>query len=141
MLHQDRRDWMRSSLLWSAAALLAGRSALGRAEEPKTITAIDAHTHFYDPNRPDGIPWPSKNDKLLYRGVLPEDFLKVARSLVVVGTIVVEASPRVEAPCSPFPPAYSAFSIATCGWLRFRNVTNAAGPSMFTPCELRSARS
>jgi predicted TIM-barrel fold metal-dependent hydrolase len=96
MLHQDRRDWLRSSLLGSAAVLLTGRSASGEAEEPQPIAAIDTHTHFYDPTRPEGIAWPSKNDKLLYRRVLPEDFLKVARPLGVVGTVVVEASPRLE---------------------------------------------
>jgi predicted TIM-barrel fold metal-dependent hydrolase len=92
MKDQSRRDWM----LGTAAALLATRSSLGNAEEPKTSAAIDAHTHFYDPTRPEGIPWPGKNDKLLYRRVLPEDFLKVARPCGVTGTVVVEASPRVE---------------------------------------------
>jgi predicted TIM-barrel fold metal-dependent hydrolase len=96
MLDQNRRDWMRSSLLGTAAALLAHRSLLDGAEEPKALAAIDAHTHFYDPTRPEGIPWPGKNDKLLYRRVLPEDFLKVARPCGVTGTVVVEASPRVE---------------------------------------------
>ena len=23
---------------------------------------IDAHTHFYDPHRPQGVPWPNKED-------------------------------------------------------------------------------
>jgi len=95
MKRKSRRDWMRSSLL-GAAALAAMRSSLGAADEARTIAAIDAHTHFYDPTRPEGVPWPSKNDKLLYRKVLPEHFLAVARPCGVVGTVVVEASPRVE---------------------------------------------
>ena len=33
---------------------------------------IDTHTHFYDPTRPQGIPWPPKDNLLLYRTVLPE---------------------------------------------------------------------
>src|SRR5262245_1657434 len=95
MLDQNRRDWMRSSLLGTAAALSAMRLAPA-ADEAKSIAAIDAHTHFYDPTRPEGIPWPSKTDKLLYRKVLPEHFLAVARPCGVVGTVVVEASSRVE---------------------------------------------
>lgn len=26
---------------------------------------IDTHTHFYDPTRPQGVPWPAKDNKLL----------------------------------------------------------------------------
>lgn len=65
MADQSRRDWMRSSLLGTAAALLAARELPSAADEPKAIAAIDAHTHFYDPTRPEGIPWPGKDDKLL----------------------------------------------------------------------------
>ena len=25
---------------------------------------IDTHTHFYDPNRSQGVPWPSADDEL-----------------------------------------------------------------------------
>ena len=32
---------------------------------------IDTHVHFYDPTRPGGVPWPPKDDKVLYRPVLP----------------------------------------------------------------------
>ena len=31
---------------------------------------IDTHTHFYDPTRPQGVPWPSADNSLLYRPVL-----------------------------------------------------------------------
>jgi len=57
---------------------------------------IDTHTHFYDPARPEGVPWPGKGDKLLYRTVLPRHFLEVARPVGVTRTIVVEASPWLE---------------------------------------------
>ena len=26
------------------------------------LRVIDTHTHFYDPKRSQGIPWPNKND-------------------------------------------------------------------------------
>jgi hypothetical protein len=42
--------------------------------EPEPIAAIDAHTHYYDLSRPQGAPWPSKNNTLLYRTVLPAEF-------------------------------------------------------------------
>ena len=57
---------------------------------------VDTHTHFYDPSRPRGVPWPPKSDPLLYRTVLPRHYQEFARPLGVSGTIVVEASPWVE---------------------------------------------
>ena len=42
------------------------------------LHAIDTHTHFYDPSRPGGVPWPSPQDIQLYRTTLPHDFEAVA---------------------------------------------------------------
>ena len=56
---------------------------------------IDSHTHFYDPTRPLGVPWPQKGSPL-YRTVLPADFQRVATPLGVTATVVVEASPLLE---------------------------------------------
>lgn len=56
---------------------------------------IDCHTHFYDPSRPQGVPWPAKNS-LLYRTVLPKDLRAQKQFKPVTGTVVVEASPWVE---------------------------------------------
>lgn len=53
---------------------------------------IDTHTHFFDPTRPQGIPWPKPNDGPLYRTVLPEHFCALAKPEGVTGTVVVEAS-------------------------------------------------
>ncbi len=57
---------------------------------------IDTHTHFYDPTRPKGVPWPNPNDELLYRKVMPDDYKKLAVPEGVTGTVVVEASKWVE---------------------------------------------
>ncbi len=57
---------------------------------------IDTHTHFYDPTRPEGVPWPNPNDELLYRKVMPDDYKKLAVPEGVTGTVVVEASRLVE---------------------------------------------
>ena len=55
---------------------------------------LDTHTHFYDPTRPQGVPWP-RSDSELYRPVLPADFRAAAEPCDVTGTVVVEASPWV----------------------------------------------
>lgn len=57
---------------------------------------VDTHTHFYDPTRPQGVPWPSKSEKVLYRRVLPEEFKRLTARFGITGTIAVEASPLVE---------------------------------------------
>lgn len=65
------------------------------AAEIRPTRVIDTHTHFYDPHRPGGVPWPPENSKL-YRTVLPKDWAAVAAPVGVNETIVVEASPWVE---------------------------------------------
>lgn len=70
--------------------------AYGAGGDPDAIAAIDAHTHFYDPSRPQGVPWPSGNDKLLYRTVLPAEFKALTKKYGIAGTIAVEASPWLE---------------------------------------------
>lgn len=84
----DRRTFL------TGAALSAGLALADVAKPPTRV--IDTHTHFYDPSRPQGVPWPAKDDSLLYRTTLPRDFKKVVEGLGVTGTIVVEASPWPE---------------------------------------------
>ncbi|NKB70372.1 MAG: amidohydrolase family protein [Candidatus Latescibacteria bacterium] len=57
---------------------------------------IDTHTHFYDPTRPQGVPWPPADNELLYRTVLPEHARALAEPEGVTGTVVVEASAWLE---------------------------------------------
>jgi len=57
---------------------------------------IDTHTHFYDPSRPQGVPWPPADNELLYRTVLPKHHRALAEPEGVTGTVVVEASGWVE---------------------------------------------
>lgn len=76
-----------------AAAAAAPAHVVGAAEPP---AVIDTHTHFYDPTRPEGVPWPAKDDKLLYRPVLPAEFQKLVRPHGVTGTVIVEASPWIK---------------------------------------------
>ncbi len=60
------------------------------------IPIIDAHIHLFDPRRPQGVPWPDKSDKVLYRPALPDRYRKIAAPLGIVGAIEVEASPWLE---------------------------------------------
>ena len=70
--------------------------ATGCAGWPVPRGILDTHTHFYDPTRPEGVPWPPKDDSFLYRKALPEEFASMTKPLGVTGTIVVEASSWVE---------------------------------------------
>lgn len=84
-----RRHWLQTA----AAALTLPASRLPAA--PAATRVIDTHTHFYDPTRPEGVPWPPKNSKL-HRKVLPADWKAVAAPHGVKETVIVEASPWVE---------------------------------------------
>ncbi|MDR3618596.1 MAG: amidohydrolase family protein [Paludisphaera borealis] len=89
----------RREFLGATAGLAAGTfspyfNSPAHAEEPPAI--VDCHTHFYDPSRPQGVPWPTKDDEVLYRTVLPKQFLEQAAPCGVMRTVVVEASPWVE---------------------------------------------
>ena len=82
----------RQFLAATAGLLAAGRAIAADSKEQ----IIDCHTHFYDPTRPQGVPWPGKDDKDLYRRILPADYRAVAGPCGVTGTVVVEASDWVE---------------------------------------------
>jgi L-fuconolactonase len=90
----SRREFLKTSLT-VAAATGAWPALPGTAADTKSPPIVDCHTHFYDPTRPEGIPWPGPNDRLLYRTVLPRHFLEQGAALGVTKTVVVEASPRV----------------------------------------------
>ncbi len=77
------------------AAAVAAVQAWASGQAPARRPLIDTHTHFYDPTRPEGVPWPGKGTPL-YRRVLPPDWLAVAEPAGVTQTVVVEASPWVE---------------------------------------------
>lgn len=84
----NRRDFLQTGALAIGLPSLSGQTEiLGRV--------VDGHTHFYDPTRPEGVPWPIK-DTPLYRTAMPIDWKKVANPLGIQETIVVEASPWTE---------------------------------------------
>jgi L-fuconolactonase len=68
--------------------------AQSKAASPSRI--IDTHIHLYDPTRPQGVPWPPKDDALLYRRTLPEDFQAATQGLGVTGAVVIESNALLE---------------------------------------------
>ena len=89
-----RRDFVALSL--SAVASQAVSHSSAGAENDPSFPIVDTHTHFYAPTRPQGVPWPSKDDALLYRPVLPKEFQTLTKPFGVTGTIIVEASSWLE---------------------------------------------
>jgi len=96
MGYPTRRGFLKQTGSAVLGSSLLGRNAVTAGEKRnKTFEIIDCHTHFYDPTRPQGVPWPGKNSKL-YRTVLPKDLRAQPQAKPVTGTVVVEASGWLE---------------------------------------------
>jgi len=90
----DRRKFMQAAAVGAAAV---GASATGAEAQKSPIPMIDTHVHLYDPTRPQGIPWPNKDQPAsIYRRFLPGDYAKIAEPHGVVGAIETECSPWIE---------------------------------------------
>ena len=61
---------------------------------PTVKHMIDTHIHLYDPTREGGVPWPPKDDAVLYKPHLPAEFKQVSKPSGLTGVIIVEASDR-----------------------------------------------
>ncbi len=81
----------RSFLSLAAAALPFDACA-----DTSRIPIIDTHIHLFDPTRPQGVPWPPKDNPILYKPALPARYAKLAEPFGVVGAIEIEASPWLE---------------------------------------------
>ena len=57
---------------------------------------VDTHIHLFDPTRPQGVPWPPKDNTVLYHTALPDRYRKIAVPLGITGAIEVECSPWLE---------------------------------------------
>lgn len=91
-----RREMLQAGLAAGIGSLATTPAASAKSEPPPPFDIVDCHTHFYDPSRPEGVPWPGKDDKALYKPTLPDDYRKLGDPLGVTGTVIVEASPWVE---------------------------------------------
>ncbi len=83
----NRREWL---------ALALGGGAVGLVKPPESVATIDTHIHLFDTKRPQGVPWPPKDDGVLYRPALPPRYRKITTGLGIVGAVEVECSPWVE---------------------------------------------
>lgn len=77
-------------------SLSASMVALEAMAKGAPVPIIDTHIHLFDTQRPQGVPWPEKDDKILYKPALPERFRQVSKGLGVVGAVEVECSPWLE---------------------------------------------
>lgn len=77
-------------------SLAASSVALDGSAHSAPIPIIDTHIHLFDVTRPQGVPWPPKDNKVLYHSALPDRFLQVTKGLGVVGAIEIECSPWLE---------------------------------------------
>jgi len=91
------------SLALAAAALPYGLNRVLAGEAPDAAAAgqaampvIDTHIHLFDPSRPEGVPWPGKDNTVLYKPALPARYRTVAERFGIVGAIEVECSTWLE---------------------------------------------
>jgi L-fuconolactonase len=78
---------MRRRTFFATPAALAGQSP---------IPIIDTHIHLFDTARPGGVPWPPRDNPVLYKPALPARYRAIAEPLGIRGAIEVEASPLIE---------------------------------------------
>ncbi len=83
----DRREVLKLGLGFAIASM--GETVEAR----RTVPIIDTHIHLFDPTRAGGVPWPSKDDAVIYKPALPSRYEQITRTLGIVGAIVIEASP------------------------------------------------
>ena len=81
---------------------IARRTFLGAATlglvsaQEKPVPIIDTHIHLFDPRRPGGVPWPAKDNAILYKPALPDRYRSIAEPLGIVGAIEIECSNLLE---------------------------------------------
>ena len=88
----DRRTILQFGLGSLAAPLAAPLAAASGG--PTRV--IDAAVHFYDPSRPQGVPWPNSRTPVLYKRTYPDRYLAAIKPFKVTGVIAIEASPWIE---------------------------------------------
>ena len=57
---------------------------------------VDTHIHLFDPTRPQGVPWPAKDNAVLYKPAFPARLRALAEPFGVTGAIEIECSPWLE---------------------------------------------
>src|SRR5947207_10843953 len=83
----NRREWL---------ALALAAPSVATARPRRFIPIIDTHIHLFDTRRPQGVPWPPKDDAALYLPALTSRYRKLTTGTGIVGAIEVECSPWFE---------------------------------------------
>ena len=73
-----------------------GIAGLKMSAKAASVPIIDTHIHLFDTRRPQGVPWPQKNDTVLYQPALPDRYRQLTKELGIVGAIEVECSNWLE---------------------------------------------
>jgi L-fuconolactonase len=77
----------------STVVVLALASALpARSQAQQKHPVIDTHIHVYQVTRPGGVPWPPKENTVLYKDFTPAAYKAVARKRGFTGSVIIEAS-------------------------------------------------
>jgi hypothetical protein len=70
----DRRKFIKAA----TAGTVAIATAVTRTNAQRySVPIIDTHVHLYDPTRPQGVPWPSREQKSIYRTFLPAEYAEL----------------------------------------------------------------
>jgi predicted TIM-barrel fold metal-dependent hydrolase len=77
-------------------ATVAASMTDASAQPAGSIPVIDTHIHLFDTNRKQGVPWPTKDNKVLFKPALPERYRKIATPFGIKGAIEVECSTWLE---------------------------------------------
>jgi L-fuconolactonase len=85
-------NFARSATILAAVIVVLALGASGvAADDLAEIPIVDTHVHFWDLDRPAGIYWIPKEDKVLYRTFLPKVYEPIAKANHVRGVVVVQA--------------------------------------------------
>ena len=74
----------------------SGIASLKLSVQPRSVPIIDTHIHLFDTSRGQGVPWPDKDDMVLYQPALPKRYWRLTHALGIVGAIAVECSNWLE---------------------------------------------
>jgi L-fuconolactonase len=93
---ENQADHLTRRTFIGAAAGVLVLAAGARGARAESMPIIDTHIHLFDPRRLQGVPWPPKDDAILYQPALPDRYREVTKGLGIVGAIEIECSNWLE---------------------------------------------
>jgi len=88
-----RRDVVKLAALGAAGLVLPETVRAAAKQIPVQFPVIDTHIHLFDTTRTWGVPWPTKDDLVLFKPALPPRYVELSAKHGVAGAIAIEASP------------------------------------------------